>query len=74
MLPARAWHLTRPDDAAGVVEAIREASTRWAGSSEPIVPVPDSGSVDDWRLQVLELADLDGLVNVNIEPDAGRTY
>lgn len=70
VLPARAGYLTRPDDAAGVVEAIQEASTRWAGYSEPIVPVGDGGSVDDWWLQVLELADLDGLVNVNIEPDA----
>lgn len=72
VLPARAGYLTRPDDAAGVVEAIREASTRWAGSSEPIVPVPDSGSVDDWWLQVMELAELDGLVNVNIEPDVAE--
>ena len=72
VLPARAGYLTRPDDAAGVVEAIREASTRWAGSSEPIIPVPDSGSVEDWWLQVMELAELDGLVNVNIEPDVAE--
>ena len=40
VLPARAGYLTRPDDMCGVVEAIREASTRWAGFSEPIIPVP----------------------------------
>ena len=72
VLPARAGYLTRPDDEGGLVAAIREASTRWAGFSEPIVPVPDSGSVDGWWLQVLKLADLDGLVNVNIEPDVAE--
>jgi len=72
VLPARAGYLTRPDDSCGVVEAIREASTRWAGSSELIVPVPASDEVDGWWLQTLELADVDGLVNVNIDPDVAE--
>ncbi len=69
VLPARAGYLTRPDDVCGVVEAIREASTRWAGYSEPIIPVPAADAVDDWWLQTLETAQLDGLVNVNVDAD-----
>ena len=73
VLPARAGYLTRPDDAGGVVDAIREASTRWAGYSEPIIPVPVSGVVDAWWCEMLELADVDGLVNVNLDPDVAET-
>jgi len=73
VLPARAGYLTRPDDTAGVVEAIREASTRWAGYSEPIIPVPASDPIDGWWLQTLDTAAVDGLVNVNIDPDTAET-
>ena len=52
------------------MEAIREASTRWAGYSEPIIPVPSAGVVDGWWLETLKSADVDGLVNVNIDADA----
>ena len=73
VLPARAGYLTKQDDKAGVVKAIRVASTRWAGISEPIIPVPESGSLGDWWRQVVGFADLDGLVNINIEPDVAET-
>ncbi len=72
VLPARAGYLVRPDDMCGVVKAIREASTRWAGYSEPIIPIPAAGVVDDWWLQTLETAEVDGLVNVNIDADAAE--
>ena len=72
VLPARAGYLTTPDDTCGVVEAIREASTRWAGFSEPIIPVPAAGAVDGWWVQTLETAEVDGLVNVNIDPEAAE--
>ena len=72
VLPARAGYLIRPDDMCGVVEAIREASTRWAGFSEPIIPVPPAGVVDGWWLQTLKTAEVDGLVNVNIDADAAE--
>ncbi len=52
-----------------MVEAIREASTRWAGYSEPIIPVPAEDAVDGWWLQTLETAEVDGLVNVNVDAD-----
>ena len=56
----------------GVVEAIREASTRWAGYSEPIIPVPAVDAVDDWWIQTLETAEVDGLVNVNVDTDVAE--
>ena len=55
-----------------MVEAIREASTRWAGFAEPIIPVPAAGAVDGWWLQTLDTAEVDGLVNVNIDPDVAE--
>lgn len=73
VLPARAGYLTRPDEDGGVVVAIREASTRWAGVSEPIIPVPAGDAVAGWWVQTLELAEVDGLVNVNIDPDLAET-
>lgn len=72
VLPARAGYLTRPDDVCGVVEAIREASTRWAGYSEPIIPVSAADAVDEWWIQTLETAEVDGLVNVNIDTDVAE--
>ena len=72
VLPARAGYLTKPDDTCGVVEAIREASTRWAGFSEPIIPVPAAGVVDGWWVQTLKTAEVDGLVNVNIDVDVAE--
>ena len=56
----------------GVVEAIREASTRWAGYSEPIIPVPAVDAVDDWWFQTLGTAEVDGLVNVNVDADVAE--
>ena len=54
------------------MEAIREASTRWAGYSEPIIPVPASDQIDGWWLQTLEIVEVDGLVNVNIAADTAE--
>ena len=72
VLPARAGYLTKRNDAGGVLEAIRVASTRWAGVSELIIPVPESGSLSDWWRDVVGFADLDGLVNVNVERDVAE--
>ena len=68
-LPERAAYLVAAGDRAGVIEAVREASTRWAGATEPIIPVRKSGAVDSrWR-RVLDLSGVDGLVNVNVSTD-----
>ena len=69
MVPARAAYLIRDDDREAAVRAVQEASTRWAGFSEPIIPVCSSGSVTDWFRQVVALSAVDGLVNVNLERD-----
>ena len=69
VVPARAAYLIRNGDQEAAVRAIQEASTRWAGSSEPIIPVCSSGSVTDWFRQVVGVSAVDGLVNVNLEPD-----
>jgi len=67
VLPARAAYITDIGDRRGVLRAIWEASTRWAGFSEPIIPVSEDGHVDDWWLQVAKLSDVNGLVNVNLD-------
>ena len=72
VLPARAGYLTKANDMSGVVEAIREASTRWAGFAEPIIPVTESGTIDNWWYKTLEFADVSGFVNVNIDPDVAE--
>ena len=66
VLPARAAYLVPAGDREAVVVALREASTRWAGVTEPIVPVRASGSVDGWWSQVVEFSNVDGLVSVNL--------
>ncbi|MDE0234790.1 MAG: hypothetical protein OXM62_07260 [bacterium] len=69
VVPARAAYLIRDDDPEAAVRAVQEASTRWAGFSEPIIPVSSSGSVPGWYRQVIEVSAVDGLVNVNLERD-----
>ena len=68
VLPARAAYLVRAGDRKSVVVAIREASTRWAGVTEPIVPVRANGRIDAWWAQVVDLSNVDGLVNVDLPP------
>jgi len=50
---------------------VAEATTRWGGATEPIIPVRKHGKVDAFWQQVCELSRVDGLVNVNLpEPEA----
>lgn len=71
-VPARAAYLIDARSSTGLRRAIQEASTRWAGATEPIVPVRRSGSVDPWWLQVVEISGVDGLVNVDADPGAAE--
>ncbi len=67
VVPARAAYLIRPRSRTGLRRAVQEASSRWAGATEPIIPVLSRGKVaDGWR-QVVELARVDGLVNVDVD-------
>ena len=65
-MPARAAYLVPAGDRPSAVVAVQEASTRWAGATEPIVPVRASGRIDGWWAQVVDLSDVEGLVNVNL--------
>ena len=67
-----AAYLVRSGDREGVLRAVREACTRWAGATEPIIPVPGSGVIDPWWQQLLETSRVDGLVNVNVPERAVR--
>ena len=64
--PSRAAYLVRAGDWNGPARAIQEATTRWGGFAEPIVPVRTSGRIDPWWRQVIELSDVEGLVNVGV--------
>jgi hypothetical protein len=55
----------------GVRRAVQEASTRWGGATEPIIPVRKGGHIDRRWKQVLSTAKVDGLVNVDAG-DAGE--
>ncbi len=71
VLPARAAYLIKAGSRSGLRRAVQEATTRWAGMTEPIVPVKSGGAVDAWSRQLVQTADVDGLVNVDLpESDA----
>ena len=66
LVPARAVYLVREGSRSGFRRAVQEASSRWGGMTEPIVPVATEGHVEDWWRQVVELAGVDGAVNVDV--------
>lgn len=69
-VPARAGYLVRQGDAAGLRRAVQEASSRWGGMTEPIIPVRAGGSVEALWRQVVTIADIEGLVDVGVGDDA----
>lgn len=73
VLPARVVYLIRDNSPEGFVRAVREASSRWAGVTEPIVTVGDSGSVSQRFVEVVEAADVDSAVNVDVPNDLAQT-
>ena len=72
VMPARAAYLVRPASGAGVRRAVQEASTRWGGITEPILPVPKNGRLAPWWKEVLRLSKVDGLVNVDCDASAAE--
>ncbi|MGH3627866.1 MAG: hypothetical protein ACRDRL_10565 [Sciscionella sp.] len=73
VVPARAVYLVREDSRDGFRRAVQEASTRWAGMTEPIVPVQEDGTVEDWARHVVKLARVDGAVDVDLPDEQART-
>lgn len=73
IVPARAAYLVQQDSRDGFRRAVQEASTRWAGITEPIIPVSRGVLVDGYGRGVLALAGVDGLLNVDLpDSDAER--
>jgi hypothetical protein len=68
VLPARAAYLIGEGSEAGFRRAVEEASSRWGGMSEPIIPVKPGGGIEDWWRQVVRLSGADAAVNVDV-PD-----
>lgn len=73
LVPSRGAYMIRAGSRAGLRRAICEASTRWGGQCEPVVPVYSKRKLEGWWQQVIELSDVDGLINVDVpEADAQR--
>ena len=71
--PARAVYLVRPGSRNGFRRAIQEASTRWGGMAEPIIPVRKGGKIDGWWRQVTDVANVHTAVNVDLDPTDAAT-
>lgn len=71
--PARAAYLVRVGSRDGFRRAVQEASTRWGGATEPILPVGDDGKLEDWVKDVVLISGVDGLVNIDLTDDEART-
>lgn len=71
-VPSRAAYLVSTGSASGFEKAVRAASSRWAGVTEPIVPVSPTGRLAPWYSQVIELAKLQCLVNIDLSADAAQ--
>ena len=67
VLPARVAYLIAPGSRAGFRRAVQEASCRWAGMTELIVPVPSRGRVAPAWKQMIEYGAYDCLVNVDVD-------
>jgi hypothetical protein len=72
VVPARAAYLVRDGSRGGFRRAVQEACTRWAGMTEPIVPVLAGGVVEHWAREIVDLARVDGAVNVDLPEDEAR--
>lgn len=68
LAPSRAAYLVRAGNEAGFRRAVREASTRWGGITEPILEIRVGESPAQWA-GLLSFANVDGLVNVDLAAD-----
>jgi len=68
VLPGRAAYLVADGSEEGLRRAVQEACTRWGGVAEPVVPVKPGGEVETWWEQVVSLACVDAVVNVDADP------
>lgn len=68
VLPARAAYLIKDGSVRGFRRAIGEATTRWAGACEPIIPVNGRTGVMPAFDQMVRASAVDGFVNVDAAP------
>ncbi|WP_457256523.1 hypothetical protein [Pedococcus sp. P5_B7] len=71
-VPARVVYLVATGSASGFEKAVRTASSRWAGVTEPIVPISRTGRLAPWYSQVIELAAVQCLVNIDLPDDVAQ--
>ncbi len=72
IVPSRAAYLVPRRGREEVRRAIQEATTRWAGVTEPIISVSAKGGVNAWHRQVVETARVDAVVNVGVHLAAAQ--
>lgn len=65
--PTRVAYLIGARSSAGARAAIEEACTRWGGAAEPILNVLKGVGLDDWQRQLVKLAGVEGIVNVDLD-------
>jgi hypothetical protein len=70
LLPGRVAYLVAGGSKSGMVRAIQQACIRWAGATEPIIAVTQTGRVTSWDRQVVELSKVDAVVNVDVAVEA----
>lgn len=63
--PGRAGYLVPEGDQAAFERAVTLASSRWTGVTEPILALRDDGTLSAAHIQIAQLLDLVGLVNVH---------
>ncbi|QMU68348.1 hypothetical protein [Streptacidiphilus sp. P02-A3a] len=68
VLPSRAVYLIAKGSRSGFIRAVQEATGRWGGMTEPIVPVATDGSVNHRLIRMLAFADAQAAVNIDIDP------
>ena len=66
LLPSRVAYLVRSGSSSGFRRAVKEASSRWGGMKEPILRVYKNKRIEPWLVQIVELAGIDALVNIDI--------
>jgi len=65
ILPARAAYLVPDGDREAFLHAVQEASTRWGGATELILPVAN-GQIGKFDRRLTEIAKIDGLVDMGL--------
>jgi hypothetical protein len=72
MSPARVAYLISAGSEVGYRRSVQEASTRWGGFSEPIVPVEPTGEIAGLWRQLAEFANVDEAVNVDLNEGTAK--